>query len=505
MISPWLICGRLWFVMPPADAWGEPVGLADAFDVPVIVRWHSSPLTAERRPDKKRIDGAWRLWPTSGDIPPAGDYLVPTTWRGLLDAAMTVGRDPFVWLAAVPGLAWAEIIARRSPLAAYLYRTSNLDGPPGTSGYRLGPNVVYRDGTEKTARALFAYRLGMTMAEWACRGLMGLDPTVHAEAVPSLLGRGSAWSQKNGQPDLVGFHRKSALTWLIEAKAARRLGKTELAKGVRQLSLPGLMSWPHVRLMCGTSIEHRVFVTIDVEAVDRSTGYDVGPDDQEQPSSEGDADLLELARSRMLTYFALQGLPPESLLVRPVGQAIAVAQQNQGRAADLMTPLETDESTRSERVVAQDPAVYYRRPPSVRSDMLTGRVPGTELILGMSRRLFAACRSLVAEESQLLPVAWTSASGLFEDAPLDSLDEEAADDRIREQRAQFAYWEDEARGRLLTTTREAYEIGRESSWQQLLGLLPQLATEPPANLLEGATPDTYLAIETFAPAVTSAS
>ena len=249
-------------------------------------------------------------WPSAGDIPSAGDYLVPTTWRGLLDAAMTVGRDAFVWLAAVPGLAWAEIIARRSPLAAYLYRTSNADGPPGMSGYRLGPNVVYRDGTEKTARAMFAYRLGMTMAEWACHGLMGRDPTIHAEALPLLPGHGPAWSPKIGQPDLVGFQAKSPLTWLIEAKAARRLGKTRLAEGVRQLSLPGLMSWPHVRMLCGTSIEHRVFMTIDVEAVDRTTGHDAGPDDQEQPTSEEDTDLLELARSRMLTYRALQALAP---------------------------------------------------------------------------------------------------------------------------------------------------------------------------------------------------
>ncbi len=86
---------------------------------------------------------------------------------------------------------------------------------------------------------MFAYRLGMTMAEWACRGLMGLDPTVHAEDVPSLPEPGLPWSPKDGQPDLVGFHRKSARTWLIEAKAARRLGKPELAKDVIQLCQPG--------------------------------------------------------------------------------------------------------------------------------------------------------------------------------------------------------------------------------------------------------------------------
>jgi hypothetical protein len=134
--------------------------------------------------------------------------------------------------------------------------------------------------------------------------------------------------------------------------------------------------------------------------------------------------------------------------VRPVGPAVASTQQNQGRAADTVTPLETDESTRSERVLARDPDVYYRRPPSARSDMLTARVPGTDLILGMSRRLFAACRSLAVEESQLLPVSWTGSPDLFADAPLDELDEDRADYRIRERREQFAYWAEEARGRL---------------------------------------------------------
>jgi len=136
--------------------------------------------------------------------------------------------------------------------------------------------------------------------------------------------------------------------------------------------------------------------------------------------------------------------------------------------------------------------------------MLTGRVPGTDLVLGMSRRLFAACRSLATEESQLLPVAWVGSSDLSVATPLDDLDEDRADYRIRERREQFAYWEEEARDRFLATTREAYEIGRESSWEQLLDVQPQLAAEPPTNLLEGATSDTYLAIERSAPAVPSA-
>jgi hypothetical protein len=90
-------------VMPPVDASGEPVDLADAFDVPVLVR-RASPLQARRRPHKGRIDRVYRSWPAMGNMPHTGDFLVPTTWRDVIDAAMTVGRDPFAWLAAVPGV-----------------------------------------------------------------------------------------------------------------------------------------------------------------------------------------------------------------------------------------------------------------------------------------------------------------------------------------------------------------------------------------------------------------
>jgi hypothetical protein len=165
--------------MPPTGASGQPVGLADAFDVPVFVQ-HSSPLEPRTRPRKSRIDRAWQAWPGTHRAPQRGNYLVPTTWREVLDAALTVGRDPLPWLIVTPGLATAEIIARRAPLAAYLHRTPSAT--LGGGGYQLEPNAVYREGTERTARAMFGYRIGMTMAEWACRGLMGHGPTVHAEA-----------------------------------------------------------------------------------------------------------------------------------------------------------------------------------------------------------------------------------------------------------------------------------------------------------------------------------
>ena len=280
-------------VMPPSDAWGQPVGLADSFDVPVIVR-HSSPLWPERRLWRSQIDYDDLPWPTVRDLPPPGWYLVPTTWRDVIDAGMTVGRDPYAWLAAVPGLARAEITARCSPLRAYLQRARSAPGAAAVTGYSLEPNVVYLEGTEKTARAMFAYRIGMTMAEWACTRLLGLGPTVHAEAtVPP--DAGPTWSPANGLPDLVGVHWNNPTTWLVEAKGARRTGLQQLAKGASQLSAAGLITGPHARVLCGTSIEHRVFMTIDAEKASGTAGA-VSPSESRRPSpDEDDDELLVLA------------------------------------------------------------------------------------------------------------------------------------------------------------------------------------------------------------------
>jgi hypothetical protein len=356
---------------------------------------------------------------------------------------------------------------------------------------------VYKEGTEKTARALFAYRIGMTMAEWACRGLMGLGPTIHAEAVPQLPGRGPAWSQKSGQPDLVGFHVRPPQTWLVEAKAARRAGKPELSKGAGQLSAIGLMAGPHRRVLCGTSIEHRVFMTVDVEEVGDSSASNEVPTSRRQTPDVDDDELLALARARMLNFYALQALPRGALSVRPVGPGVRDAEQSRrGWGTGLVIPLELDESTREERARARDEAAYARRSPLSRLDMLTGQVPGTDVIMGMSRRLFAACRSLAAEQAQLLPQVRAALPDLRPVGTTpESIDEDAIEDRMKAGRALFAEREADLHDRLRQTTRQAFEVGRESSWQQLLDVQPQVIAESPADLLESATPDTYLAID----------
>ena len=233
-------------MFPPPGAADQPINVDDAFDIPVFVR-HSSPLRTGPRP--RLVGSASAPWPATRDVPPTGAYLVTTTWRDIIDAATTVGRDPIPWYAKMPALAWSECIARCSPLMAYLRRSPDVNANPGSSGYLTEPDAVYYHGTERTAKAAFGYRIGMTMAEWACRGLMGLGPTLHAETSPPA-DAVPGWSPASGLPDLVGDHWRAPATWLVEAKGARRTGKPALAKGVLQLTGRGLMSGADPPRMC---------------------------------------------------------------------------------------------------------------------------------------------------------------------------------------------------------------------------------------------------------------
>lgn len=484
-------------MVPSFNATGQAIMLRDEFRVPVIVR-HDSPLAPKRRPSRKRIDQARQPWPSNWKVPPDGDYLVTTTWRDVLDAAMTVGRDPYPWLTAVPQFAAAEIIARRSPLSAYLHRVPIGSG----ADHQLEPNVVYRNGTEKTARALFGYRIGMTMAEWACQGLMGLSPTVHAESLPNLPGRGPEWDPRKSQPDLVGFHWRFPRTWLIEAKGGAKLGQWELAKGAKQLTAFGLMKIPHTRVLCGTSIEHRIFMTIDVDKDEIYPGHtpgsapdgpsDNGPSGGRPAPDEDDSELVALARSRMLTFHALRALPPASLSVRPVGTAVTESRPRLDGVADLVIPLEHDESTRSERERAQNRAAYERSPS--RLDMLTGRIPETGMTIGMSRRLFEACRQLATVEAEI----WEDVRADVPDLDEGGLDDAEAEYYMMQRRNRFADREESSREQVYQVARQAFERGQERSWMELIQADVPLVTESSSSLLESATTDTYLAIDTSA-------
>ena len=252
-----------------------------------------------------------------------------------------------------------------------------------------------------------------------------------------------------------------------------------------------------MRVLCGTSIEHRVFMTIDIEAVDADTYADREPGTGGRPSpDENSEELVALASSRMLNYYALRGLPRDALTVRPVGAAVADERRWRERATDLVFPLEGDATTLEERALARDPAAYARRPPSSRLDMLVGRVPGTDLLIGMSRRLFAACRRLDEERAAIQRALEVGTGDIVAGPPTDLLDEDAYEEQVQGRRARFAELEDSARDRIRTATREAFEDGRERNWQQLIEAQPPLVTDSPPGLFESATADTYIAIDT---------
>jgi hypothetical protein len=79
-------------------------------------------------------------------------------------------------------------------------------------------------------------------------------------------------------------------------------------------------------------------------------------------------------------------------------------------------------------------------------------------------------------------------------------DEDTYDERVHLLRARFAEREAGSRERVRATTRQAYEDGRGSEWRQLIDVQPPVITDASPGLLESATADTYIAIDTRAPA-----
>lgn len=87
-VTAWAVGGSC-LMMPPSGASGQPVGLADSFDVPVVVR-RSSPLRPERRLWESQIDRSRLSWPPSNSWCCAGRPLPnakPTP-------KMTSGKQP---------------------------------------------------------------------------------------------------------------------------------------------------------------------------------------------------------------------------------------------------------------------------------------------------------------------------------------------------------------------------------------------------------------------------
>lgn len=286
---------------------------------------------------------------------------------------------------------------------------------PGVKGRRLTWNPVYAHGTERSAKIAAGYRLGMTMTEWACRSLLGLGQTEHLELgspIPALL---KAFKDpKKKLPDLWGHHETEQLYWLIEAKGGD-VGLKKLREGWEQLTAGSkvLGAYGHRTVLVGASVrpDDDLFLTIDHDlhpgqpplapAGSDADDEAAGPGNLEDRLGDSDDALIGAARAQMLAYLALRSAPAAQLRTVPV----AADRASRRRRSGLTTPLEDDSLTLPMRADARGAAAdteQHALRAGIRSmgldDFLSCRIPGTEVHLGMSRKLFAACERLHEED-----------------------------------------------------------------------------------------------------------
>ncbi|MEU3601566.1 gamma-glutamyltransferase [Streptomyces sp. NPDC006798] len=501
----------------------------DAVDVPVLFRAGPGGRT---RQQWRRTDHA--EWPGTGFPATDGWYLPTTTWREILKAAVSVGRDFTPWLDK-PEYAVREIAARISPLGAYL----DLHPAPVLhthgAGRRLTANIVL-EKSEASAFGAFSYRLGMTFAEWACRSLMGLGETWDVESgwpqdITDPAQGKKAKGQKNPRPDLWGTHTAEDRYWLVEAKGGT-LTPDRLDHGWEQVQGGCSVLHPygvdHRAVLCGANIRRGVNAKNDVFVIIRHehhpgtppAGPGTGPETPDSPDGDGqptdpdpgtpdspndgpqspedvlDADtsgssLLAVARSQMLPYLALRSLrqsAPSRLRLVPVARNRAERRRTTGR----LTLMEDDHATRERRDGLRRTAT--REDTTVREagleSFLTGRIPGTEITLGMSGRLYSACHELFRADREI--AERTPGLRAEDRAARTALDEDDLDQQSRMVRREYRERQEEARPRLQRQLRTAYLRDRELPWSHRMATPPEFTLDPAA--LEATTPETYLAI-----------
>ncbi|WP_225448280.1 hypothetical protein [Streptacidiphilus sp. P02-A3a] len=490
-------------MIPPPDAADFTFALADALDIPVRVR--SDGVLAKW--DRRKAPKAVQPWPTAAALPADGEYLVTTTWRQLVTAATSAGRDLAPWLRRTPAFAVNELIARVAPLQAYL-SLKDVTAPDGAAGRRLFVNAVYRHGTERSAHAAFGYHLGMTMAQWLTVGMAGLPATVHLEAcgIPELA------DPTKKLPDLYGNHLAEALPWLIEAKARKSLGAGDMRDGQWQLNqATAELAVPHRQVLCGTVLpepgrweDDHLVMMVHTALVGPSPGG--GVHSLPNPPSGGGVppldelpdELLSVARDQLLVFRALAFGAVQDLRVVPLADTEAdLAAPFVRRSA--IRPVERDAGTHELRRMVLDgelPYEWVREQESPVREFVVGRIPGIGLHLGLSRGLYAACARLHQVQAEV-----PAEEPLF---PADPFlvrrgDDEEREEMSREARRTFYEREDE---RLVTAKRE---MARAYATQEVpAGLLrgaPVVVERPEARggLLEARTAETYVAVESTDP------
>ncbi|MFE3694571.1 gamma-glutamyltransferase [Streptomyces sp. NPDC059129] len=426
-----------------------------------------------------------------------------------------MGRDFTPWLDK-PDYAVREIAARISPLDSYL----DLHPAPVLhdhgAGRRLTANIVL-EKSEASAFGAFSYRLGMTFAEWACRSLMGLGETWDVESgwppniVDPTQGK-KVKGQKNPRPDLWGTHAAEDRYWLVEAKGGT-LTPDRLDRGWEQVQGGCTVVHPHGvdhrAVLCGANLRRGVHAKNDVFVIIRhehhpgtppatvGTGTPNSPDDGSQSAEDVlDADatgssLLTVARSQMLPYLALRTLrqsSPSRLRLVPVARNRAERRRTTGR----LTLMEDDHTTREHRDglrEADSPDDAAAHAVGLES-FLTGRMPGTEVTLGMSSRLYSACEELFRADREI--AEQTPGLRAEDRAARTALDEEDLDQQSQIVRSEYRERQEEARPHVQRRLRNAYLRDYELPWAHRMVTAPRFDLDPEA--LEATTPETYLAI-----------
>nr|WTB35102.1 hypothetical protein OG781_41665 [Streptomyces sp. NBC_00830] len=122
---------------------------------------------------------------------------------------------------------------------------------------------------------------------------------------------------------------------------------------------------------------------------------------------------------------------------------------------------------------------------------LACRVPGTDVTLGLSRRLFDACAALYQEDREIA----AQTPGLrAEDQLVITASDHEIEERARLARERYREREHDARERVNARLRGAVDETVDGYWFDVLSdEQPRLALAPTA--LEATTPETYLAID----------
>ncbi|WP_432104106.1 hypothetical protein [Streptomyces sp. bgisy091] len=300
--------------------------------------------------------------------------------------------------------------------------------------------------------------------------------------------------------------------WLIEAKGGD-VGLKKLREGWEQLAAGSkiLSAYAHRTVLVGASVrpDDDLFLTIDHAlhpgqpplALGCSHDETKGQDNLEDLLGDNEDALISAARAQMLAYLALRSAPAAQLRTVPV----AADRASRRRRSGLTTPLEDDTLTLAMRADARAAAAdsdQHAIRAGIRTmgldDFLSCRIPGTEVHLGMSRALFAACERLHEED---LAIARRTPGLRAEDQPPVALDlsDEAQEEQRLAQRRIFREQQEEARPWLRPRLRDAYERGATSDWSDLLRRPqePELDLRGDESLLEAATPETYVAVSRY--------